>query len=378
VVLIRTLAVTLNDHRTSLNQQTEKRKLPTLRKINLPYTLMHIIDLRSDTVTKPTQAMLEAMFQAKVGDDVYEEDSTVRLLEEKTARYFGMEAGLFCASGTMTNQIGIKALTQPNDEIICDRLSHIYNYEGGGLASNALLSVRLVEGKQGRIQPSQIEENINQDNIHYPKTSIVALENTVNKGGGCYYTLSEIEAIAKVCKKNHLKLHLDGARIWNSLVATGENASEYGKYFDSISVCFSKGLGCPVGSVLLASKQTIQKAKRIRKVMGGGWRQAGYLAAAGLYAMDHHIQRLAEDHQKAKELEQSLQRVSFVENILPVETNIVIFELSRNLTAQEFTEKIAKKGILVSPFSKYQVRMVTHLDFTDAMLEDTTQVIQNF
>ncbi|KOY86520.1 threonine aldolase [bacterium 336/3] len=336
-----------------------------------------LIDLRSDTVTKPTPAMLEAMFSAQVGDDVYEEDPTVKTLEEKTASFFGMEAGLFCTSGTMTNQIGIRATTEPNDEIICDKLSHIYNYEGGGLASNSLLSVRLVEGMRGRMTPYQIEENINQDNIHYPKTSIVALENTVNKGGGCFYTLPQIEEISSFCKNNHLKLHLDGARVWNSLVATQEQPSEYGKHFDTISVCFSKGLGCPVGSVLLGSKTVIKKAKRIRKVMGGGWRQAGYLAAAALYALDNHIERLSEDHKRAKELEKVLQSVNYTASVMPVDTNIIIFELPPPIDSATFTQKFAEKGVLVSPFSKKHIRLVTHLDFTDDMLEKTIQVIKN-
>jgi len=329
------------------------------------------IDLRSDTVTRPTPAILEAMLSAKVGDDVYGEDETVNLLEQRTAQMFGMEAGLFCASGTMTNQIGIKALTQPNDEIICDRLAHIYNYEGGGLASNSLLSVRLVEGNRGIISPQQIVDNINQDNIHYPHTSIVALENTVNKGGGCYYTLPQISAIAEVCRQNGLFLHLDGARVWNSLVETQENPAEYGKYFDTISVCFSKGLGCPVGSVLLGSKETIKKAKRIRKVMGGGWRQAGYLAAAALYALENHIQRLRDDHQRAKILGSALQNASFVKEVYPVCTNIVIFEVQNHSSSQMIAEKFAEKGIKVSPFSKTHIRMVTHLDFNEMMLEKT-------
>lgn len=336
---------------------------------------MILIDLRSDTVTKPTPTMLEAMLSAKVGDDVYNEDETVSVLEQKTAEMFGMEAGLFCASGTMTNQIGIKALTQPNDEIICDKLAHIYNYEGGGLASNSLLSVRLINGDRGIIQPQQILDNINEDNIHYPKTSIVALENTINKGGGCYYTMSQIAKIAEVCKQNALFLHLDGARVWNSLVATGEQASNYGKYFDTISVCFSKGLGCPVGSVLLGSKATIKKAKRIRKVMGGGWRQAGYLAAAALYALENHIERLQEDHQKAQILGKALQKASFVKEVYPVATNIVIFEVQDSTSSQEITEKFAKYDIKVSPFSKTHIRMVTHLDFDTIMLEKTLEVI---
>jgi threonine aldolase len=327
------------------------------------------IDLRSDTVTKPTPGMLQAMFSAQVGDDVYEEDPTVNELQEKTARIFGMEAGLFCPSGTMTNQIAIRILTQPGDEVICDRLAHIYNYEGGGIAVNSLASVRLLYGDRGRFTPEDVLENINDDNVHYPKTSLVALENTVNKGGGCYYTLDQIAAISKVCKENNLSLHLDGARIFNALVATGENPAVYGKYFTTISVCLSKGLGAPVGSVLLGSRKLIDKAKRVRKLMGGGWRQAGFLAAAGIYALDHHIQRLAEDHVRAQRIALALQELSLVEEILPVETNIVIFKLNSEKTTQDLLDYLKEQQILASAFGKDKIRMVTHLDFTDAMLE---------
>jgi threonine aldolase len=333
------------------------------------------IDLRSDTVTRPTPAMLEAMFHAQVGDDVYEEDPSVNTLQEKAARMFGMEAGLFCPSGTMTNQIAIKLLTQPGDEVICDRLSHIYNYEGGGIAFNSLASVRLLNGERGRFTPEDVLENINANNIHYPKTSLVALENTVNKGGGCYYTLNQIAAIRDACKANRLSLHLDGARVFNALVATGENPVEYGSYFDTISLCLSKGLGTPVGSVLLGSKQLIEKAKRIRKVMGGGWRQAGFLAAAGIYALDHHIQRLAQDHQRAKVIAGYLQKIPFIQDILPVETNIVIFQTPSERVNNELLEYLKENNILASSFGKDKIRFVTHLDFTDAMLERLIDVL---
>lgn len=336
----------------------------------------HIIDLRSDTVTRPTAAMLQAMCHAPVGDDVYEEDPTVLALQEKTARIFGMEAGLFCPSGTMTNQIAIKVLTQPGDEVICDRLAHIYNYEGGGIAFNALASVRLLHGNRGRFTPEDVIENINVENIHYPHTSLVALENTVNKGGGCYYSLGQIAAISEVCKANQLALHLDGARIFNALVASGEDPIEYGKYFDTISVCLSKGLGAPVGSVLMGSKELIKKAKRVRKVLGGGWRQAGFLAAAGIYALDNHVQRLAEDHKRAKIIGQALQNLSFVEEILPVETNIVIFKLPTPSQAKALLAYLKENGILASEFGKDNIRMVTHLDFTDAMLDQLIETLQ--
>jgi threonine aldolase len=319
--------------------------------------------------------MLEAMFHARVGDDVYEEDPTVNELQEKAARMFGMEAGLFCPSGTMTNQIAIKLLTQPGDEVICDRLAHIYNYEGGGIAVNSLASVRLLEGERGRFTPEDIVENINSDNLHYPRTSLVALENTVNKGGGCYYTLNQIAAMSEVCKSNGLSLHLDGARVFNALVATGENPTEYGKYFDTISLCLSKGLGTPVGSVLLASRLHIEKAKRIRKVLGGGWRQAGFLAAAGIYALDNHIQRLAEDHKRARTVAAHLQDMPFVKSLLPVETNIVIFQTPSPQANNDLLDYLKENNILAAAFGKDKIRFVTHLDFTDAMLEKLLEVL---
>jgi threonine aldolase len=342
----------------------------------MPLPTQDIIDLRSDTVTRPTPGMLEAMFHAQVGDDVYEEDPSVNALQEKAARMFGMEAGLFCPSGTMTNQIAIKLLTHPGDEVICDRLAHIYNYEGGGIAVNSLASVRLLEGERGRFTPEEVVENINSDNLHYPRTSLVALENTVNKGGGCYYTLDQIAAISKVCQANDLSLHLDGARVCNALVATGENSAEYSKYFDTISLCLSKGLGTPVGSVLLASRQHIEKAKRIRKVLGGGWRQAGFLAAAGIYALDHHIGRLAEDHQRAQVIARHLQELPFVKSILPVETNIVIFQTPSATINNELLDYLKDNNILAAAFGKDKIRFVTHLDFTDTMLARLLEVLK--
>ncbi len=335
-----------------------------------------LIDLRSDTVTRPTPAMLEVMFSAKVGDDVYEEDPSINELQEKTARIFGMEAGLFCPSGTMTNQIAIKLLTHPGDEVICDRLAHIYNYEGGGIAVNSLASVRLLEGERGRFTPEDILENINADNLHYPRTSLVALENTVNKGGGCYYTINQIAQISEVCQENNLSLHLDGARVFNALVANGETPTQYGQYFDTISVCLSKGLGAPVGSVLLGSKQLIEKAKRVRKVLGGGWRQAGFLAAAGIYALSNHVQRLAEDHQRAQHIARHLQESPLVKSLLPVETNIVIFQTASAQANNELLAYLKDQHILAASFGKDKIRFVTHLDFTDAMLERLLDVFR--
>ncbi|WP_299757704.1 GntG family PLP-dependent aldolase [uncultured Pontibacter sp.] len=338
--------------------------------------MIHTIDLRSDTVTKPTPEMLQAMFAAPVGDDVYGEDPTVNALEEKTAAMFGMEAGLFCPSGTMTNQIAIKVHTQPLTEIICDVTAHIHQYEGGGIAFNSAASTALVHGERGKMTPQQVEENIRPlDNIHFPETRLVALENSCNKGGGSFYTLQEIAAISEVCKRHHLSLHLDGARVFNALAASGDAAKDYGLYFDSISVCLSKGLGAPVGSVLLGGKDFIKRARKIRKVMGGGMRQAGYLAAACLYALDHHVDRLQEDHRKAKELEQALQQASYVDYVMPVETNIVIFKLNDSFRDDSFVQALAKQNIVAASFGPQMIRFVTHLDITEDMHQHLLQVL---
>jgi threonine aldolase len=321
---------------------------------------MMTVDLRSDTVTKPTPGMLEAMWSAKVGDDVFGEDETINQLEEKAAAMFGMEAGIFCPSGTMTNQIAIKCFTQPLDELIADQTAHVYRYEGGGIAFNSGVSTRLLNGYRGIITPEMIEPEINAENIHYPHTSLVVLENTVNKGGGSCYTLNDIKPIAELCRARDLKLHLDGARIFNALAHTGDKAVNYGKYFDGISVCLSKGLGAPVGSVLLADKTTIKYARRIRKVMGGGMRQAGFLAAAAIYALDHHVDRLEIDHAHARILGEELSKLSYVSHVMPVETNIVLFDTIE--PAKAVLAKLAEKGIKASDTDKHRIRFVTHLD----------------
>ena len=337
---------------------------------------MQITDLRSDTVTKPTPGMLQAMFSAEVGDDVYGEDATVNALEAKTAALFGMEAGLFCPSGTMTNQIAIKVHTQPLTEVICDITAHIYQYEGGGIAFNSAASMALVHGTRGKMTPQQVEAHIRPaDNIHFPETKLVALENTCNKGGGTFYSLEEIAAISQVCRRHQLALHLDGARVFNALAASGDSAQDYGRYFDSISVCLSKGLGAPVGSVLLGSSGFVNRARRVRKVLGGGMRQAGYLAAACIYALDHHVERLREDHRKAKELEAALLQADYVESVLPVETNIVIFRLNDIYSDKAFVDALASKGIRAASFGPQMVRFVTHLDVTEQMLQHTLQVL---
>jgi threonine aldolase len=338
-----------------------------------------LIDLRSDTVTRPTPGMLNAMFSARVGDDVFDEDPTVKELEAKGAALFGKEAGLFCPSGTMTNQIGVRLLTQPQQEVICDKLSHIYYYEGGGIASNSGLSMRLLDGKRGKITPQQVDENVNPpDNIHQPFTSLLSLENTSNKGGGSYYTIEEMKALVDVARKHHLKTHLDGARIFNAFTETGDTPAETGKLFDTISVCLSKGLGAPVGSLLLSSKENITKAKRIRKAFGGGMRQSGYLAAAGIYALEHHITRLKEDHIKAKEIASCLSGMNAIEEILPVDTNIIVFRLNEKHTTDHFLNYLSTNNIKAILFGKQTIRMVTHLDFTNDMLTDLLSVLKKY
>jgi threonine aldolase len=335
-----------------------------------------MIDFRSDTVTKPTAGMLEAMMAAKVGDDVFGEDTTINQLESMAADMFGMEAGLFCPSGTMTNQIAIKVHTQPADEVICDFLSHVYQYEGGGIAFNAGCSVRLLNGDRGRVTAEQVKGAINNaDDVHKPISKLVSLENTANRGGGSCYDFEEIRRIRRVCDENGLAFHLDGARLFNALVAKKETAKQYGEVFDTISICLSKGLGTPVGSVLLGPAAFIKKSRRVRKVFGGGMRQAGFLAAAGIYALENNIERLAEDHEHAKRLAEALKKKDFTCAILPVETNIVIFEVQGRLTAQQFADKMKEKNILMFAISPTHVRMVVHLDITPAMVEETIQII---
>ncbi len=329
-----------------------------------------IIDLRSDTVTQPTPAMREAMMNAKVGDDVLEHDPSVKALEEKAAAMFGMEAALFCPSGTMTNQIGIRIQTQPQDQVICDQLSHIYWYEGGGPAYNSLVSLRLIQGDRGRIAAPQIEENINADDPHLPVTRLVSLENTANRAGGSCYDLEAIKAIRAVCDQHGLALHLDGARLFNTLTKTGDTPKDYGGLFDTISICLSKGLGAPVGSLLLSSDAALhKKALRVRKVLGGGMRQSGFLAAAGLYALENNIDRLKEDHRRAQVVARWLEKSDFVESILPVETNIVVFRLKEAHKVSHCLEALKKLEVLATPFGKGMIRFTLHLDVSEEMVE---------
>lgn len=335
------------------------------------------IDYRSDTVTKPTFGMWEAMRSAPVGDDVFGEDPSIRALEERLAEMFGMEAGLFCPSGTMTNQVAIKCHTNPGDDVICDADSHIYQYEGGGIAFNSGCSVRLLAGNRGRIQAQHVSEALQDPNDpHKPISRLVSLENTANRGGGSCYELSDIAGIRAVCIQHGLSLHLDGARLFNAIVATQTRPADYGALFDSISICLSKGLGAPVGSVLLGSRPFILKSRRIRKVFGGGMRQAGMLAAAGTYALDHHVDRLDEDHAQARRIAAALARKSFIKKVVPVETNIIIAETAAPYTPMAFVSAMAAEGILLFAVSRERFRMVTHLDITAEMVDRTIDVIE--
>ncbi len=335
-----------------------------------------LIDFRSDTVTRPVPGMLEAMRNARVGDDVFGEDPSINELEKMTADMFGMEAALFCPSGTMTNQIAIKCHTQPGDEVICDESSHVYQYEGGGIAFNSGASVRLLPGDRGRINAALVKSAIQPDDPHRPHSSLVSLENTSNRGGGSCYDFEEIKKIKSVCSDHKLGFHLDGARLWNALVAKRETARQYGEVFDSISVCLSKSLGCPVGSLLLGKKDFIKRARRVRKVFGGGMRQAGFLAAAGIFALQHHIDRLAEDHAHAREIAQVIATRNFVSEVLPVETNIIIFELDQSVTAPALVARLREFDILGYAIAPNRIRLVLHLDITAAMVDRTIDIFR--
>jgi threonine aldolase len=321
-----------------------------------------MLDFRSDTVTKPTKGMKEAMFSAPVGDDVYEEDESVNALQEKIAALFGKEAALFCPSGTMSNQLALRALTRPGEEVICHSGAHVYKYEGGGLSANSGLSVRTLEADFGILTPQMLENNINPDDVHFPASTVLVIENTVNRGGGAVYSRAETAALSAKCRERGLFFHLDGARIFNALVYSKISPAEYGQYFDSISICLSKGLGCPVGSLLTGTKAMIKRAKKLRKMTGGGMRQAGFLAAAGIYALDNHVERLAQDHDLAARTADVLRKKDFIADIYPVKTNIVIFELDTTENADKFADLMQKSGILLNKIEPKKFRIVTHLD----------------
>lgn len=334
------------------------------------------INLVSDTVTRPSEEMLKAMFHAKVGDDVYKQDPTVNELEETLADLFGMEAALFFPSGTMANQTAIKLHTQPGEQVICDKYAHIYHYEGGGASFNSGVSCCLVDGHRGMITADMVKNAINDPEFyHAPLTSLVSIENTTNKGGGACYDIQTLQDIKQVCLEHNLKYHLDGARLWNALVAKKQHPKQFGELFDTISVCLSKGLGAPIGSVLLGTKADMKRALRIRKIFGGGMRQSGYLAAAGLYALQNNINRLEIDHRRAKELGALLKEMSWVANVEPVETNILIFGLQPSVDEKIFMEKLKQKGILISAMGHGKLRIVTHLDYKEVMHDYVMEVL---
>lgn len=336
------------------------------------------IDLRSDTVTKPSKGMLDAMMKAEVGDDVYKEDPTVNQLEERVADMFGKPTALFFPSGSMANQAAIKLHTNPGEQLICDKYAHVYNYEGGGASFNSGVSCRLLDGHRGMFTAEQVEAAINPpDFYHSPFTRMVAVENTTNKGGGACWDFFEIKKIGEVCKTHNLGYHLDGARIWNALVAKDETANQYGQMFDTISVCFSKGLGSPIGSILIGEEEIMKDAIRIRKIFGGGMRQLGYLAAAANYALDHNINRLEEDHHKAREIGEALKELAFIKTVEEIETNIVIFELTDNVSEEKFMAELHQNDIYAIGMGGGKLRMVTHLDYTDVMHQHLLKTIRN-
>ena len=337
------------------------------------------VNLISDTVTRPTAGMLAHMMETPVGDDVFKEDPSINALEKQVASLFGKEAALFFPSGTMANQTAIKLHTQPGEQLICDHYAHIFNYEGGGVSFNSGVSCALIEGERGRITAEQIKQRINpSDFYHSPKTALVALENTTNKGGGACYDPEEIKRIAALCKEENLPLHLDGARLWNAMTATKTSPAFYGEMFDTISVCFSKGLGAPVGSALLGTKEQIDRALRIRKMLGGGMRQAGYLAAAASYGITHHWPRMGEDHQKAKALGEAVKAVDGVRYLAPVDTNIVIFEFTSEAREKQFMEHMQKCKIQLISMGSGKLRFVTHLDYSNDQHAYVLQCIKQF
>jgi threonine aldolase len=333
------------------------------------------VNLISDTITKPTSAMLKRMFEAEVGDDVFGKDPTINALEQKVANMFGHDAAVFCPSGTMTNQIAIRIHTQALDEIICDETSHVYLYELGGYSFNSGVSIQIVRGDNGKMTAEQVKDVIRPEADWYPRSKLVIIENSCNRAGGNYYTIDDIMPIRAVCDQHQMSLHLDGARLFNVLVETGESPRQYGEIFDTISLCLSKGLGAPVGSVLSGPAKLIGQARKVRKVLGGGMRQAGYLAAAGIYALEHHIDRLKIDNARASDTGSYLRQKSYVNEVLPVKTNIVIFKLTDAYSTTDFIEILKSKGILAAPMSHDTVRFVFHLDVTGDMIVRLREVL---
>jgi threonine aldolase len=338
-----------------------------------------MIDLRSDTVTQPTAAMRAAMFDAPVGDDVYSEDPTINTLEAKVAAYLGQEAAIFVPSGTMANQIAVRLHCRPGEELICEETSHVLLWEGGGPAALSGTTVRPLRGVNGQISLAQLTALHRPDDIHSTPSRLVWLENTHNRGGGSVHPIAEVKAICEWAKSNKLARHLDGARLWNAVVASGVPASEWASHFDTVSVCFSKGLGAPVGSALAGSKELITLARRYRKLYGGAMRQAGILAAACIYAMDFHIHRLADDHTNAQILAAAVRDTSGL-TLVPekVETNLVWFEVDRakHGSPQDVTRKLREKGVLMSALGEKTVRACTHLNVTRTDCERAGEAIR--
>lgn len=335
-----------------------------------------IIDLRSDTVTKPSKEMLDSMLSAEVGDDVFDEDPTVKVLEQRLAKMFGKQRALFFPSGSMANQTALKLHTNPGEQVICDKFAHIYNYEAGGASFNSGISCKLINGERGMFTANQVKDAINPDAFYYSKTTLVEVENTANRGGGALWDFKELKKIKSICEENKLGYHLDGARIWNALVERQETPKDYGDLFDTISVCLSKGLGCPIGSVLLGDDAIMKDAVRLRKVFGGNMRQVGYLAAAGIYALDNNLDRLVEDHIYAKEIGQALNQCSFIKSVEPIETNIIIFELSANLKEERFINYLDNEGVKLIGMGSGKLRLVTHLDYTNDMHERFLDILK--
>lgn len=337
-----------------------------------------MIDLRSDTVTKPCPEMLKCMMNAEVGDDVFGEDPTVLKLQDYAAHLFNVESSLFCPSGTMTNQIALFLLSGPLTEILLHQDSHVYQYEGGGLSFHARSSVKFIQGELGKISAQDIKAAINPNDVHRPRSSVVSIENTTNRGGGACYSLDEMRAISEEAGRLNLKVHMDGARLMNAIVAKSINPTSIGPLFDTISICLSKGLGAPIGSLLLGSKELINEAKRVRKVMGGGMRQVGFLAAAGLFALRNNCQRLNEDHENAQKISAKLNECSWVEKVLPVETNIIIFQLKLDRTTDTFIDFMKTNNVKVLAFGPQLIRMVLHLDVSKKDVDTIISIINNF
>lgn len=335
---------------------------------------MPIVDLRSDTVTRPTPAMLEAMLRAPLGDDVFGEDPTVNALEERMAAHFGHEAALFCPSGTMTNQIAINVHTRPGDEVLCEEGAHVYRYEGGGMMANSGCSVKHLPADRGRFTAEAVAAAVNDRSAAYlAHTKLVVIENTVNRGGGAIWDIEEAKRVRAACDAHGLALHLDGARLFNAMAVDGNAPRDWGAPFHSVSICLSKGLGAPVGSVLIGSSALIHQARRVRKRFGGGMRQAGIIAAAGLHALDHHVSRLSEDHARAQRIGEAVAQRPWCVRLMPVDTNIIIYDIDHD--SKQHVSALEAQGIRCFAIGPDQVRMVTHLDVSDADAQRTIDAL---